>query len=452
MDNMRKSIYSVFLFCLEVFLYYIVVQLLNIPTVLAIKYGSIWFILVFMFKHYRLSSTLVWNEIRSLGKIFIIYVLISCVNLYPQFLNLIKVIGAGFFMFALSLLISRTTRILFRNKLAKRTLVIGTGRRAYRIGQIAHNNRYAVTKVIGYVKMGKNVHTSEILDEEDKEVFEYKDLEKVIKEEKIDQVIIAIPNSSKDMIDEVTRKIFNKVRYIKIAPNLDFTMTFNSSIEDFDGELLISTSRGKMNFISRFFKRMIDICAGLAGCLLLVPLTLYVKYKNKKEGDTDPIFFTQERIGLNGKPIHIYKYRSMVPNAEQLLEDLMEKDPEIREEYLTNKKLRNDPRITKVGEALRKRSLDEFPQFINVLKGEMSLVGPRPYLPREKEDMDIFYNTIIKSKPGITGMWQANGRSDVSFEDRCKFDDYYYKNWSIGLDVIIVYKTIKGVLYGRGAL
>lgn len=355
-------------------------------------------------------------------------------------------------MFALSLLISRTTRILFRNKLAKRTLVIGTGRRAYRIGQIAHNNRYAVTKVIGYVKMGKNVHTSEILDEEDKEVFEYKDLEKVIKEEKIDQVIIAIPNSSKDMIDEVTRKIFNKVRYIKIAPNLDFTMTFNSSIEDFDGELLISTSRGKMNFISRFFKRMIDICAGLAGCLLLVPLTLYVKYKNKKEGDTDPIFFTQERIGLNGKPIHIYKYRSMVPNAEQLLEDLMEKDPEIREEYLTNKKLRNDPRITKVGEALRKRSLDEFPQFINVLKGEMSLVGPRPYLPREKEDMDIFYNTIIKSKPGITGMWQANGRSDVSFEDRCKFDDYYYKNWSIGLDVIIVYKTIKGVLYGRGAL
>lgn len=142
----------------------------------------------------------------------------------------------------------------------------------------------------------------------------------------------------------------------------------------------------------------------------------------------------------------------MVPNAEQLLEDLMEKDPEIREEYLTNKKLRNDPRITKVGEALRKRSLDEFPQFINVLKGEMSLVGPRPYLPREKEDMDIFYNTIIKSKPGITGMWQANGRSDVSFEDRCKFDDYYYKNWSIGLDVIIVYKTIKGVLYGRGAL
>lgn len=142
----------------------------------------------------------------------------------------------------------------------------------------------------------------------------------------------------------------------------------------------------------------------------------------------------------------------MIPNAEQVLEELMEKDPEIKKEYLTNKKLQNDPRITEAGHFLRKSSLDEFPQFINVLKGEMSLVGPRPYLFREKEDMGIYYDSVIHCKPGITGMWQANGRSDVGFEDRCKLDDYYYKNWTLSLDMIIIYKTVKSVVYGKGAL
>ena len=215
---------------------------------------------------------------------------------------------------------------------------------------------------------------------------------------------------------------------------------------------MISTSRGKLGVFGKALKRIIDICVGICGCLLLIPLTIYVSRKNKKNGDTDPTFFKQKRIGENGKDIYIYKYRSMIPDAEKVLEDLMEKDPAIKEEYLTNKKLVNDPRITEVGHFLRKTSLDEFPQFINVLKGDMSLVGPRPYLLREKDDMDIYYNSIIRCKPGITGMWQANGRSDVGFIDRCKLDDYYYRNWSLGLDIIIIYKTIKSVIYGKGAL
>lgn len=179
---------------------------------------------------------------------------------------------------------------------------------------------------------------------------------------------------------------------------------------------------------------------------------MVVRHKNRRSGDKAPIFFKQERIGINGKPIYIWKYRSMVPNAEQVLEELMANDPAVREEYLTNKKIVNDPRITEIGHMLRKTSLDEFPQFWNVLKGDMSLVGPRPYLPREKEDMGMYYDSIIRCKPGITGMWQANGRSDVGFEDRCKLDDYYYRNWTIGLDMVIVYKTIKSVIYGKGAL
>lgn len=229
-------------------------------------------------------------------------------------------------------------------------------------------------------------------------------------------------------------------------------MTFNTRIQDYDGMLLISTSKINASFIQRCAKRVLDIIASICGIILLIPISLYVIYQNRQSGDKGPIFFTQERIGKDGKPIKIYKFRTMVPNAEAILEELMEKDPAIKEEYLKNKKLVNDPRITQAGHFLRKSSLDEFPQFINVLKGEMSLVGPRPYLYREKEDMGMYYQSIIRCKPGITGMWQANGRSDVSFLERCKLDDYYYRNWNFGLDMIIVYKTIKGVLYGKGAL
>ena len=260
-----------------------------------------------------------------------------------------------------------------------------------------------------------------------------------------------LPEASEEVIDKVMSDIYGKVESVKYLPDVNGTMTFSSEVQDFDGQLLIATANNEMSALANTMKRFIDICAGIAGCLTLIPLIAFVKYKYVKSGDHDSIIFSQDRIGKNGKMIKIYKFRSMVPNAERILYELMEKDPKIKEEYLTNKKLVNDPRITPVGK-LRKTSLDEWPQFINVLLGEMSLIGPRPYLPREKKDMGQYYNSIIKCKPGVTGMWQANGRSDVEFNYRCKLDDYYYHNWSIWLDFTIIYKTIKGVVYGKGSL
>ena len=170
-----------------------------------------------------------------------------------------------------------------------------------------------------------------------------------------------------------------------------------------------------------------------------------------KNGDKGPIFFTQDRIGKDGKLFKIYKYRTMVLGADKILEKLMAEDPAIREEYTINKKLENDPRITKVGKFLREKSLDEFPQFINVIKGEMSVVGPRPYLPREKKDMGENYKYIVAMKPGLSGMWQTHGRSDVNFEERTILDNYYSHNWNVWLDLTIIYRTISIVLHGRGA-
>lgn len=201
----------------------------------------------------------------------------------------------------------------------------------------------------------------------------------------------------------------------------------------------------------KFIYRLIDIVIGLIGSILTVFLCIIVKVTYMKNHDHDPIIFTQERIGLNGKLFKMYKIRSMVPNADQILFDLMERDESIREEYEENKKLANDPRITKIGHKIRRASLDEFPQFFNVLLGNMTLVGPRPYLPREKKDMGDTYNTIIQCKPAITGPWQVGGRSEINFEDRCQIDVYYVKNKTIKRDIKIFIRTITSVINKDGA-
>lgn len=448
---MKENIFALCLIGIETVFFYLLYFFMDLPLCFYAQLCLLWIIIMFVGGHYRIQSTLVWDEIRSDLKAFVYFVLISIVFAYPKTNFYLRILGVGFFMSIFAIFINRMIRILFRQWLARQTLIIGTGAEAYRVGRIANNNRFALTNVLGFVKVDESMD-NELKENLQYKIYDYYELNDLLDNNSIDQVIIALPGASQAEIDVITRQLFDKVQYVKVLPQLNFTMTFNSKIDDFDGELLISTSRGRLGVFGKALKRIIDICAGICGCLLLIPLTIYVSRKNKKNGDTDPIFFKQKRIGENGQDIYIYKYRSMIPDAEKVLEDLMEKDPAIKEEYLTNKKLVNDPRITEVGHFLRRTSLDEFPQFINVLKGDMSLVGPRPYLPREKDDMDIYYNSIIRCKPGITGMWQANGRSDVGFIDRCKLDDYYYRNWSIGLDMIIIYKTIKSVIYGKGAL
>lgn len=198
-------------------------------------------------------------------------------------------------------------------------------------------------------------------------------------------------------------------------------------------------------------KRMIDICAGLVGTICLLPLMLIVKVMNVMSGDYESIFHVQNRIGQNGKEFKFYKFRSMIPNADEELKRLLENDEKLKEEYSINKKLENDPRVTKAGKFLRKTSLDELPQMINILKGDMSLIGNRPYLPREKEDMGIYFKEIVKTKPGLTGYWQVSGRSNTTFNERLKLERYYSNHMSMKLDIKIFFKTFAIVLLHKGA-
>lgn len=198
-------------------------------------------------------------------------------------------------------------------------------------------------------------------------------------------------------------------------------------------------------------KRLFDIIGGLIGLILLIPIMILVKIAYMCSGDFGKIIFTQNRIGKNGKEFKFYKFRSMVVNADDVLKELLKQDEELAKEYKENKKFREDPRITKVGKFIRKASIDELPQLINVLKGDMSLIGNRPYLPREKEDMGSFYEDIIKTKPGITGYWQVSGRSDLSFRKRLELEQYYSNHYGFKMDMKIFFRTFSVVLGKNGA-
>ena len=196
-------------------------------------------------------------------------------------------------------------------------------------------------------------------------------------------------------------------------------------------------------------KRLFDMLCGLFGIVLLIPVTLLVKLAYLLSGDKAQIFYRQRRVGLNGKLIFIWKFRSMVPNAGEILEELL-KDPKYAKEWAENQKLEHDPRVTKVGEFLRKTSVDELPQLINVLRGDMSLVGPRPLVVGELEAHNGL-KLYQKVKPGITGWWGCNGRSNIDYRERLELEYYYVRNCSLYLDVLCIIRTLWAVLIKDGA-
>lgn len=194
-------------------------------------------------------------------------------------------------------------------------------------------------------------------------------------------------------------------------------------------------------------KRLLDIIGSLCALIISSPILLGVAIAIKLD-DGGPVFFSQTRIGLHGKPFKMYKFRSMVTNAEELKKKLAE---ETGQEDRFIFKMKDDPRITKVGHFIRKTSLDEFPQFYNVLKGDMSLVGPRPALPEEVARYGSLYSARLLVKPGITGPWQVSGRSDLSQEQSEYLDVSYIENWSIAGDLAILAKTVMVIFTGRGS-
>lgn len=198
-------------------------------------------------------------------------------------------------------------------------------------------------------------------------------------------------------------------------------------------------------------KRVMDILIAVGGLIITFPLMLIIAILIKLQDD-GPALFSQERYGLNGKTFECFKLRSMVPNAQDRLDELLESDPAAREEWQNSQKLRNDPRITPLGHFIRKTSLDELPQLFNVLTGEMSIVGPRPIIQSEIAKYGPHYEDYCSIRPGITGLWQVEGRSNTTYEERVQLDAKYARTHTFFGDVMIILKTIPAVLFSRGAV
>jgi len=199
------------------------------------------------------------------------------------------------------------------------------------------------------------------------------------------------------------------------------------------------------------FKNVSDFTLSLVLFPFLIPIMLFIAYNIKRNNPSEKILFKQKRLGKNGKTFSCYKFQTMYENSDNLLESYLTKHPEEVSYYEKYHKYKNDPRVTQVGHFLRRTSLDELPQIFNVFRGDMSFIGPRPYMPKEEEKIGTEIEIILSVKPGITGLWQVSGRSDVDFFSRVNLDIWYIKNWNLWMDLVILIKTIKTVLIKEGA-
>jgi len=271
-------------------------------------------------------------------------------------------------------------------------------------------------------------------------------VETILKNERVDEVIITLPWMYQRQIIRLVRACEALGARARVVPDLFQLSLSRVDFDDIGGIPLIGIKEATIPRAGRLVKRALDIGLALLGLVVAAPLALIVTLAIRLESP-GPALFSQTRVGENGRRFSIYKLRSMRRGAEdekQQLRNLNEASGPLF-------KIKDDPRLTHVGRFLRRASLDELPQLINVLRGEMSLVGPRPGLPEEVAQYQTWHRQRLEVSPGITGLWQVSGRSDLSFDEMCLLDIYYIENWSLGLDLTILLRTIPRVLFGNGA-
>lgn len=270
--------------------------------------------------------------------------------------------------------------------------------------------------------------------------------EAVLDDVDLDTVVICLPWQSHRMIQRLLRLCEQRQVYAQVVPDL-FQLTKNQmQVRDLNGIPLISTRDVSIRGWNRFVKRNSDLVLASMMSIIALPIGLLIALAIRLDSK-GPIFYVQTRVGRDGKLFQCYKFRSMVVDAETMRQDL----DDVNEASGPLFKLRNDPRRTRVGRFLRRYSLDELPQLYNVLRGDMSLVGPRPNTPEEAAQYETWHRRRLAVSPGLTGLWQVSGRSELTFDEMVLLDIYYVENWSLVLDFGIMLRSIPAVLRGRGA-
>lgn len=422
---------------------------------------SLWWIptvfIFFIFYEALYDSTLpFWDEARVLVKSVSLatITLLAIVTLgkMGDIVSRVVLLGlwaASVFLFPLFRLWGK--KCLYTTGIRKeKVLIIGAGNAGKLALEGLQREMHMGYDIIGFLdddpgKVGSSIHGKKVLGK----VSEYP---RFIREFRIKTIIIAIPSLPPDKISALTAGVQNYAANTMLIPDLRGIALINTDLFHLFLEeiFLINIRNNLKSFTNRFIKRLFDLSVGILSLPFILLIIGIIGIIIRLESRGAPIY-AHERIGRKGNPFKCFKFRTMQSDAEDKLKQMLEGDEILRHEWETTWKLRDDPRVTKIGRYLRKSSLDELPQIFNVLRGEMSLVGPRPYLPRELTQIRENVKVIGSAKPGITGLWQVSGRSDTGYPYRVKLDLWYVMNWSLWLDIAIIFKTIRVVLKAEGA-
>ncbi len=342
-------------------------------------------------------------------------------------------------------------RFLYRMGIWRdRVLILGAGNAGRLVVEGLEREKHMGYDVIGFLDDDEG-KWGEVLS--GKKVFgRIRHFPKFIKEMEIATVIIAIPSLTPERLSSLTASVQNHSPNTMVIPDIRGIALLNTDLLHlFYEKLFLMNIRNNLkSTANRFIKRLFDLTISTISMPLLLPFIGIVGLIVRLE-TPGPAIYAHDRIGKNGKTFRCYKFRTMQRDAEEKLMEILEDNEEVRNEWEKSWKLKEDPRVTRIGKFLRRTSLDELPQIFNVIKGEMSLVGPRPYLLREREDLENQMQVICSTEPGITGLWQVSGRSNTGYEHRLKLDSWYVMNWSLWFDIAILFKTIRVVMKREGA-
>jgi undecaprenyl-phosphate galactose phosphotransferase len=402
-----------------------------------------------------------WNDVRTLLKtitmsvIFIMAIVV--LGKYSSQISRVTIV----FLWIYAILFFPLLRIIGKRLFHKlgfsieNVIIIGAGEIGAETANILDKNNYIGYRILGFFDddSRKKKRFLRVGKRKVKIFGGIRHFKKFVNLLNISTVVIAIPSLPPEELSRLTNEIQRYVKTILFVPDLKGIGILNTEVYHLFSEefFLFKINNNLKSFSSAIIKRTFDLVVGMLMLPFLLPIigVLGILIKITSPG---PVFYTQPRIGRKGKPFHIIKFRSMFRDADQRLTHLLENDAKVRQEWDLNYKLKNDPRITGIGKFLRNTSLDELPQIFNVIKGEMSLVGPRPVL---QDEIDQYYKDYSEYyylvRPGITGIWQVSGRSNTNYEIRVRLDTWYVLNWSVWLDTVVLCKTIKVVLNREGA-
>jgi undecaprenyl-phosphate galactose phosphotransferase, wbaP len=403
-------------------------------------------------RHYTYRKPF-WFELKEILRTLVIFFVIELAIIAFSKLYVSRTLWMLTWFWAVFLVplvrVSLKKLLLKLNLYQKDTIIIGSGRNAKDVYRALADESYLGFSLCYFVLSDTipedGMGEIKVIDAKNKDIISLLQLDT-----KTVQFILALDDEI--LLDSWLRYLaLNKCRSVSVIPNIrgiplygtDMSFLFSHEM------LLLRVNNNLAKRSSRILKRTMDIVGSLAIITLLSPVLLYLYFSVKKDGGNT--IYGHPRIGRNGKTFKCLKFRSMVMNSKEVLDELLRTDPEARAEWEKDFKLKNDPRITKIGAFIRKTSLDELPQLFNVLKGEMSLVGPRPIVAEELDRYQDDVEYYLMAKPGMTGLWQVSGRNDVDYSTRVYFDSWYVKNWSLWNDIAILFKTVNVVLKRDGA-